>query len=233
MNKVSFHYNFKKDAWSWAYIAKDRENTWGLDWKKQVGFIPDDLLKKIIKRSSKAAKFLIYKHLINHPKKQIRQLAIKEKLKSSENYWQKIENKFFKKLEKIMEKPIFINNFKCYATSGFMCPYNEKENWFMISMWHNTSMSIMVICHEIFHLQFLHYYKKHCRKILSEKQTEDLKEALTFILNTDFNELLLVKDGGYPSHQKLRKELEKIWNKKDSFQEFLDEAINIVKKGKY
>ena len=235
MNRVTFHYNFKKDAWSWVLIAKDKKNTWGLDWKRQVAFIPDNLLRQIIKksRSRKSAKFLVYNHLISHSKKQMRQLVIKEELRALERHWRKIENRFFKKLEQIIQESIFRKDFKCYFTSGFMCPYNDKENWFMVSMWHSLPMSITTICHEIFHLQFLHYYKKYCRKFLSEKQTEDLKEALTFILNTDFSDLILVNDSGYPSHQKLRKELEKIWHKRKNFQEFLDKAIKIVKSRKF
>jgi len=228
MNKVTFYYNFKKDAWSWVLIAKDK-NCWGLDWKNQVAFIHDDLLKQIIKKDRKSAESLVYNHLTSHPKKQLRQSVIKEEVQALERFWRKIEKRFFKKLEEVTDKPVFKRKFDCYLTSGFMCPYNEKEKWFMISMWHSIPMSITTICHEILHLQFLHYYKKYCRSFLSEKQTEDLKEALTFILNTDFNNLLLLEDRGYPSHQKLRKELEKIWNRRKNFQEFLDEAIKIVK----
>lgn len=58
---------------------------------------------------------------------------------------------------------------------------------------------------------------------------DDLKEALTFILNTDFNDLLLVEDKGYPAHQKLRKKLKKIWEKEKNFNKFLDKAIMLMK----
>jgi len=231
MSKVTFYYDFKKDAWSWVLIAKDKD-CWGLDWRSQVAFIPDDLLKKIIKKGKKPAESLVYNYLISHPKRQMRQLVIKEELQALKESWRKIESRFFKKLEQITQKPVFMKTLKCYFTSGFMCPYNDKEKWFMVSMWHSIPMSITTICHEILHLQFLYYYKNYCRKFLSEKQTEDLKEAMTFILNTDFSNLVLVNDRGYPSHQKSRKELEKIWGKRKNFQDFLDKAIKIMKKKK-
>ena len=231
MSKVTFYYNFKKDAWSWVLIAKDKD-CWGLDWKNQIAFIPDDLLKKIIKNGKKSAESLVYNYLISHPKRQTRQLVIKEELQALEKSWRKIESRFFKKLEQITQKPVFMKNLKCYFTSGFMCPYNDKEKWFMVSMWRSIPMSITTICHEILHLQFLYYYKNYCRKFLSEKQTEDLKEAMTFILNTDFNDLILSEDRGYPVHQELRKELEKVWCKRKNFQEFLDKAIKIMKNKK-
>jgi len=228
MSKVSFHYNFKKDAWSWVLFAKNNE-LWGLNWKDQISFIPDELLKKIIKKDKKSARFLVYNHLISHPKKKLRQLVIKEELIFVEKTWEKIEKRFFKRMERVIQKPIFNNHFKCYLTSAFMCPYNEKEKWFMISMWHSVPKSITTICHEILHLQFLHYYKKYCRKFLSKEETEDLKEALTFLLNTDFNDLILCEDSGYPHHKKLRCKLEKVWSQEKNFNKFLDRAIEITK----
>lgn len=229
MSKVTFHYNFKKDAWSWVLIAKDKE-LWGVNWKDQVTFIPDKLLKQVIKKDKKTAEFLVYQYLTSHPKKQIRQPIIKEELKAIKSSWKKIEKKFFKRLEIITQQPIFINHFKCYFTSGFMCPYNEKENWFMTSMWRAIPSQITTICHELLHLQFLHYYKKHCKIFLSKRQIENLKESLTFLLNTDFNDLLLCEDFGYPIHKKLREKLQKIWQKEKNFKKFLSVAIKIIKK---
>ena len=210
-------------------IAKDRE-CWGLDWKDQVAFMPDDLLDKILKSGIKSAESLVYNYLISHSKKTLRQLVIKEELQALERSWTKIESKFFSRLEKITRKPIFSNYFKCYFTSGFMCPDSEKENWFMVSMWHSIPWSITIICHEIFHSQFLHYYEGYCKKLLSKEQTEGLKEVLTFILNTDFNNLILCEDTGYPAHSELREKLQKIWIQEKDFKKFLDKAIKIVKK---
>ena len=229
MPKVSFNYNFKKDAWSWVLIAKDQK-CWGIRWKDQVDFIPDNLLEKILKKNRKNAEFLVYKYLISRPKREMYKTTIREEILTLEKIWRKIENKFFEKLKKVIQKPIFTDSFKCYFTSGFMCPYNEKENWFMVSVWHSVPKSITTICHEILHLQFLHYYKDYCMKFLSKKQTEDLKESLTFLLNTNFNDLLLCEDFGYPAHRKLRKKLEKIWQREKNFKQFLDKAIKTIKR---
>jgi hypothetical protein len=114
-----------------------------------------------------------------------------------------------------------------------MCPYDEKENWFMVSMWHSILADITTICHEILHLQFLYYYREYCQKFLSEKEIQDLKEALTFLLNTNFNDLILSHDMGYLVHKKLRVKLEKIWKKEKDFGNFLDKAIQIVKNRKF
>ena len=128
MPKVTFKYNIKKDARSWVTFAKRKRKIYGLG--NRLDFIPPELLKKIRKRNRKSAESLVFYHLMSHPKKRIRRLFIKEQLKTVESLWRKIENKFFQRLEKITQKPIFTENFKCYLTSGFMCPYSEKENWF-------------------------------------------------------------------------------------------------------
>jgi len=230
MPKVSFYYDFKKDAWSWVAFAKKKGKIYGVE--NRLDFIPLDLVKKIRNKNRKSAERVVYNYLINNPKKKIRRIVIEQEVDSLRYIWSKVENKFFKRLEKVTQKPIFTETFKCYLTSGFMCPYNEKENWFMVSMWHSIPMNITIICHEILHLQFLHYYRKYCRKFLSEKQTEDLKESLTFLLNTDFNDLILSRDMGYPRHKKLRVKLEKIWKEEKDFRNFLDRAIEIAKKEK-
>jgi len=234
MPKVKFCYNFKKDTWSWVLIAKSQRRLKELkkNWRKEIEFIPKKLLNLIIKKNRKAAESLVYNHLVSHSQRSIRQLIIKEQLLFLEKIWRRIEKEFFKRLKKISGKPIFLKEFKCYLTTGFMCPYDSRDNSFMISMWHSIPWNITTICHEIFHLQFLHYYAKYCRKFLSEKKLDGLKEALTFILDTDFKDLLLCKDKGYPAHQKLRKELRKIWGEDKNFDRFLDKAIKIVGKNK-
>jgi len=230
MSKVSFYYDIKKDAWSWVYFAKKKGKIYGME--NRLDFIPPELVEKIRSKNKKSAERVVYNYLINNPKKKIRRVVIEQEINSLRTIWQKVENKFLKRLKKITEKPIFTSKFRCYFTTGFMCPYNEKENWFMISMWHSIPMNITIICHEILHLQFLHYYRKYCRKFLSEEQTEDLKEALTFLLNTNFNDLILSRDMGYPRHKKLRVELKKTWKKEEDFRNFLDKAIEIAEKEK-
>jgi len=234
MPKVKFKYDLKKDAWSWVLIAKSQKRLAELkkDWRKEVEFIPKELLDKILKENSQRAEILVYNHLISHPQKLIRQLVIREQLRSLEKVWRKIEKEFFRRLEQITKKPVFRKEFKCYLTTGFMCPYDPRDNSFMISMWHSIPWNITTICHEIFHLQFLYYYEKYCRKLISQRKLDDLKEALTFILDTDFKDLLISEDRGYPAHKELRKKLKEIWKKDKNFDRFLDKAIKIVKKTK-
>lgn len=230
MAKVNFKYNLKKDAWSWVLIAKDK-NLWGLNWREQIAHIPDDLLRVIEKSSFSRAQEIVEEYIQKNPTKEYKNLVMKNDSNALENSWKFVEDKYFKTLVKITQKPIYRKNFDCYFTTGLMCPYNERENWFMISMWSSLHISIMVICHEIMHLQFLHYYKNYLKKKgLKKEQIETLKESLTFLLNEEeFSGILLCDDSGYPDHQKLRKKFHKIWQKEKDFKKFLDLAIAEVK----
>ncbi len=231
MTKVKFDYNLNKDAWSWVLIAKDK-NMWGLNWREQIAQIPDELLEKIEKASFFRAQKIVEDYIKNNPKKDYKNKVMRFEMQALEKSWRLVEKKYFKALKLIMKKPIFKEKFSCYFTTGFVCPYNEKESWFMASMWHSTSFSITTICHEIMHLQFLHHYKDYVkRKGLENNQIEDLKESLTFLLNEpEFNKIILCQDPGYPEHKELRKKLKNIWSKNKDFQNLLDEAIIIIKK---
>lgn len=231
MAKVIFKYSIKEDAWSWVSIAKGK-NTFGLKWREQIVHIPDHLLSDILKSDFSKAQDIVEKYLKTHPKRKYRKIVINEELNALKNIWSKVEKIFFNILSSATQKPIFANNFRCYLTTGFMCPYNEKENWFMTSVWHSLPFSITIICHELLHFQFLYYYKSYLKKKgLTNKQIEDLKESLTFLLNEpEFKEVILVKDRGYPNHQKLRKKFKQEWQKKKDFQKFLEKAVEIVKK---
>ena len=231
MTKLNFNYNLKKDAWSWVLIAKDT-NLWGLNWRNQIAQISDELLADIEKASFSKALDVVEEHIKKDPDREYKSKVMDAEMQALGKSWRLIEKKYFKILSGITRKPIFTDKLDCYFTTGMMCPYNEKEGWFMVSMWHSIPFSITTICHEIMHLQFLHYYKNYLKKKgLTNDQIEDLKESLTFLLNEpEFKSIILSQDNGYPEHSKLRKKLSDTWSKNKDFNNLLDEAINFVKK---
>lgn len=231
MLKVKFNYNIDKDAWSWVAMAKDK-NFWGLDWRSQIVHIPKELLAKILKSNFSRAVELTEEYIKNNPQRKYKEILIKSEIDSLKKSWGTVEKKYFKILAEITQKPIFSESFGCFLTTGFMCPYNQKENWFMVSLWHSLPFSITTICHEIMHLQFLHDYKDYLKKKgLKSNQIEDLKESLTFLLNEpEFEEIILSEDAGYPAHMELRKKLRSSWSKDKNFQNLINRAVLMIKK---
>lgn len=212
-------------------IAKDKE-VWGLNWRDQIAHISDELLEKIEHASFSRAQKIVEKYIENNSVKKYKNKIMRLEMQALEKSWKIIEKKYFEVISKITQRPMFAEKFSCYFTTGLMCPYNEKEGWFMASMWHSVPFSITIICHEIMHLQFLYYYKNYLKKAgLNKNQIENLKESLTFLLNEpEFNEIILCQDAGYPEHSGAREKLKNIWLKNKNFQELIDEAITIIKK---
>ena len=230
MPKVTFGYDIHKDAWSWVLIAQDKD-CWGLDWKNQVMHIPHDLLQQIEKKSESKAIQLVKSHLGNNKYRNFKNEIIKTEIQATERSWKFVEDKYFSILHSITKKPIYQKAFPAYFTTGFMCPYNtdEKPHWFMISVWRSLPDSITTIAHEIFHLQFINYWKETVKKKLGEEKFEDLKEALTFLLNeNEFDNIILSEDKGYPNHQKLRGQFSKLWRKNRNFQELINTGIKML-----
>lgn len=231
MVKVNFDYNLPKDAWSWVLIAKDRDMM-GLNWRDQIAQISNELLVKIEKVSFSRAQKIVETYIENDSKKEYKNKVMYAEMQALEKSWRLIEKRYFEILSGITQNPILTEKLSCYFTTGFMCPYNEKESWFMVSMWHSIPFSITTICHEIMHLQFLFYYKDYLKKKgLGNNQIDDLKESLTFLLNEpEFDSIILSQDSGYPKHAELRKRLKSIWSKNKDFKNLIDEAVCIIKK---
>ena len=231
-SKVTFSYDQHKDAWSWVLIAKDR-CCWGMDWEPQVAHIPSDLLVEIQKNSETKAIELVENHLKNNRYQPFKQKIIESEIEALKISWQFVEKKYFEILESITNKSIYQKEFPALITTGFMCPYStdDSPSWFMISIWRSIPDSITTIAHEIFHLQYLHYWGIEVEKKLGKEKSEDLKEALTFLLDEDeFDKIILCEDGGYPDHLELRKKLSKFWQSKKNFQELVDFGVDLLQK---
>ncbi len=117
------------------------------------------------------------------------------------------KQKFFKKMENLTKHPMYRNDFTIFLTSFNRGPYN-------VNLWQTRSniyrsWILKAFIHELLHFQTIIYYKDYIiNKLGSEKMFEDLKEALTFLLNHEFADIVENPDQWYPQHQELRKKLE-------------------------
>ncbi|MEI6420197.1 MAG: hypothetical protein WCO30_01060 [bacterium] len=232
MTKVNFTYDIKKDSWSWVLIAKDK-NVWGLDWRQQIAHISNELLEKIEKVDFNNAQGIVEDYIKTNSKTQYKNKVMLSEIEALKKSWNEIEDDYMNILSKVTQKSIFTQNIQCYFTTGLMCPYNDKENWFMVSMWHSIPFSITTVCHEILHLQFLHYYREYLiSNGLTNTQIEDIKESLTFLLNEfEFDKIILCQDNGYPEHCDFRNKLKDIWSTNKDFKNLIDQSILLLKNG--
>lgn len=116
-------------------------------------------------------------------------------LECLEKSWGKIEKEYFKRL-KMLTKKDSPENVVAYLTTVGKCPYNPKENSFMICFYSNLVQSMRSIGHEILHLHFHKNYFADIERIIGKSKTHDLKESLTVLLNLEFKDLWFSEDVG-------------------------------------
>lgn len=219
MPKVKFKFDIEKDAKNY-YDAVNSTIEFGIDFSKSV---KPELLPKLRGKKWKDAK----KYIINYLNRRYTKNKenYQKKLDKIKKSWGKIEEKYFKKLEEITKRKIYRENFTCYATTIGRCPYNIKENWFMTNIFCNINHSLLTIVHELMHLQIHYYFEKKLREKISYKKFQDLKEALTILLNIEFRDILNEEDVGYPNHVDLRNFIKEQWKKEKDFDVLLDKCV--------
>ena len=222
MPRVTFKFDIVKDAVNY-YMASNSDSLWGHDFSKAV---KPEITNKVRGKTWENSRSYLIKMLekgysadkkINQKRSRI--------IKSS---WKKVEKRYFRKLEKITKRKIYIDKFTCYFTTIGRCPYNYKGNWFMVNIFsHDIKRTA---AHELMHLQFHYYFQDYVEDKLGHSKFEDLKEALTVLLNIEFKDITDKKDTGYPNHQKLRKFIVEQWKKEPDFDILIDKCVNYLKK---
>lgn len=221
MPKVIFKFDKEKDIWNIHATCNYKQEY--MDVKKWVS---DDLLKLCKNKKIEEVK----EELAEKNFKLYNSGAVEIFCKSVQEYWNEINDEFFKRLSKITKKPIFADKFTGYATTVGRCPYSIEENWFMFQFFGSILNACRVTGHEIMHLQLHNYYYKNIVKKIGEEKAWMLKEALSVILNIEFMDLWFTKDNGYESHQELRNFIEKTWKENPDFDYLLEKCINYINK---
>jgi len=151
-------------------------------------------------------------------------------IESFQKAWNKINDKYFKILEKITGKPMPFNKITGYLTTQMRCPYDPKEPSFMVSMFANIPYALTVCAHELMHIHFHNTDWPKVEKQIGREKTANLKEALTVLLNLEFRNLLILKDKGKDNEdqQKLRTFIEKQWKKEKDFDVLLEKCVDYL-----
>jgi hypothetical protein len=127
-----------------------------------------------------------------------------------QNKWDAISLEYQKRAEKIfgITLPHDVN---AYVTVNDRCPYSIENNMFFISI----SSSIRTAMHELWHFYTWYKYGTVWQEKLGPVKYNEIKEALTVLLNVECAELLPEgeKDYGYAQHQELRTKILETWSK--------------------
>jgi hypothetical protein len=169
-------------------------------------------------------------------------------IKYNQLFWNKINNKYFKLLEKILDTTWKIKVINAYVSANPICPRFLETHSFTIFFRKKKDPSMLTTAHECLH--FLYFKKFHevfpnvpIRTFNSPHLEWALSEILARpILNRDaIQELLKIKEWGYPEFQKVKigkksllDHFDELYNKSlkrgESFEKFLRTAYKEAKK---
>ena len=113
-------------------------------------------------------------------------------------------------------------------TTNGRCPYDADGSAFYIHYGAQPKWIYQTAAHECMHFIVHKYYWKQFRDAgLSDQQAHDIKESLTVLLNPAFEAKWAGPEKGYPVHQNLRKDIEKIAKTTWDFDEIMTKTIKL------
>lgn len=151
--------------------------------------------------------------------------------KSIDINWQKIEREAVAKMNQLFKAKLD-DDITVYLTLNDRCGYNIDQKYFFVNLRSTNPNSI--ILHELLHFYTYEYILPEFKqRKLSYEIFNDYKEALTFLLNIEFADLL---DGwvdkGYEKQKDMRLNLEKSWPKFKTVRKltnyFLDNSLTKI-----
>lgn len=197
--KLTFTYNKQKDIWCLMNYGKGSMNssTPTKVYEKLVSLYGEDPSEEKV---SEFIDIYIKENNVNF-KKYISDYQ-KDWDNISDSYYKKAEGTFGVKLERDITVYLSINN---------RCPYSITESHFFVSVPADSMRKIVM--HELWH--FYTWYKFGAsQETLGKQKYNDVKEALTVLLNIEFKDQLGdIQDIGYPQHKELRNTIFNFWSK--------------------
>lgn len=126
--------------------------------------------------------------------------------------WEVIADEYHKRAEAVFGTSL-PNDVRAYLTVNNRCPYSIQDNMFFVSVSSTTQKETAM--HELWHFYTWYGLGTDQEAKLGKVKYNDLKEALTVLLNVECGDLMIEgkTDKGYPQHTELRQEILNFWEK--------------------
>jgi len=199
--KINFVYDKGKDVWCLLNKGKSSNNSQN----------PTKQYEQLVARYGESptvedATVFIEEYISEN------EMDVSKCIKEFQNEWESISSKFQKRAEAIFGVPLS-DNITAYLTINSRCPYNIKENFFYVSL--SSSQVKKTAMHELWHFYTWYGLGSDQEEQLGKEKYNNLKEALTVLLNVECVGLLPEGevDTGYPQHQEIREKIIRHWGK--------------------
>ncbi|MFA6295306.1 MAG: hypothetical protein WC666_02680 [Candidatus Paceibacterota bacterium] len=138
--------------------------------------------------------------------------------------WDSIGERFEKCAERVFGVSI-MDTISAYLTITGRFPYRLDERYFYVSA-RKTNVNAVAM-HELWHFYTWHKFGREVERKIGMEKYNDIKEALTVLLNIECSELMCGEiDKGYPQHQELRNKITDIWNKNKDVDEVWNDVLS-------
>ncbi len=124
--------------------------------------------------------------------------------------WSLVSDEYHKRAEAVFGVSL-PQDVTAYLTINNRNPYSITDDLFYVTVPRDTVRK--TVMHELWHFYTWYGLGTNQEEILGKQKYNDLKEALTVLLNIECADLLPegISDEGYPQHQELRKSILDIW----------------------
>ena len=217
--KITFEYNRGNDIWCLLNKGPGSSNSSEptkvyKQLVEEVGDTPnEEETSKFIDKYIKEGNYNIQTYIDNYQKK-----------------FDYISDEFIKIAERVFGVSLE-NDVTVYLTVNGRCPYNLKENYFFVTILDKPEYSPNKIAmHELWHFYTWRRYGEDWIKKIGPKKYNDIKEALTVLLNIECKHLLSENsiDKGYPQHQELRDKLVELWKERQDIDYIWSEGLKFL-----
>jgi hypothetical protein len=213
--KVSFTYDKEKDAWCLLNKGRSSNNS-NTATKPYEQLIAEYGENPVSENALAFVDTYLRAHNIN----------VEERAATYQKEWDEVASEFQKKAESIFGVSL-PDDITVYLTVNTRCPYSIKNNNFFVSMQNQSAKKTSM--HELWHFYTWYGLGADQEEKAGKERYNNLKEALTVLLNVECADLLPagVTDKGYPQHQDLRDKILEFWKEDRNMDNLWKNIINL------
>lgn len=199
--KIHFQYDREKDVWCLLNKGKSSNNSQN----------PTKVYEQLVAAygenpAADSTSSFIDKYLSDN------QIDLREYITNYQKDWNEVADEYQKRAEVIFGVSL-PRNVAGYLTINSRCPYDIEDNYFFVAV--PTKSLKRTVMHELWHFYTWYGLGPDQERKSGKQKYNDIKEALTVLLNIECKDLLPdgMSDAGYPQHQKLREKIVEFWKK--------------------
>ncbi len=210
---VIFEYNREKDIWCILNYGKGSLNS-----SQQTKIYQElvDLYGENL-QDEKVSEFIDSYVLKNN-------IDVQKNILQHQTEWDNVSQEYQRRAEGIFGV-VIPENVIAYLTINNRSPYSIQEDWFFVGA--SGFSPRKTVMHELWHFYTWYKYGVIWEQKIGKQKYNDIKEALTVLLNEECKDLLPegVIDSGYPQHQELREKIVDIWKKEKNMDKLWDFVV--------